>query len=88
MAAIYCYMPSGSFHVGETGIFLDGCLFSVLISSLILSLALEDESRLTSGFKGKYILSLSSDLGTDAFECRLGFSEALTSMILEDIFAL
>lgn len=74
--------------LARQGFFLDGCLFSVLISSLILSLALEYESRLPSGFKGKHIPSLSSDLGTDAFECRLGFCEALTSMILEDIFAL
>lgn len=59
-AAFYCYVPSGSFHVGETGILMAGCLLSVLISRLILCLVLEDQSGLTSEFKDKRIPSFGS----------------------------
>lgn len=76
-------LPSGSFHVGETGIFLAACLLSLLISNLLLCLALEEQSGLISGFKGRI---LSSDLDTDALKHRSGVSESLIFEIFNDIF--
>lgn len=64
------------------------CLLSVLISNLLLSLSYPGRLGLTSGFKGRCIPSLSSDLDTDAFKHRSGVSKSLVSEILNEILTL